>query len=46
LFERSGKIIRGLHSKEPEALEIPVFSDEKPGKHISGVKNHENEQAL
>jgi hypothetical protein len=46
LFERSENNIRGLHSKELRTLEIPVFSDEKPGKHISGVKNHENEQAL
>jgi hypothetical protein len=46
LFERSEKNIRGLQSKKPKTLEIPVFSGEKPGKHISGMKNHENEQAL
>jgi hypothetical protein len=34
LFERSEKNIRGLQSKKPEAIEIPVFSDEKPGKLI------------
>jgi hypothetical protein len=38
LFERSGKNIRGLQSKEPKALEIPVFSDEKPGKLIFDAK--------